>query len=268
MPALGCLSHKSLICRKRDGDHWGDDRSPFEKRGQRRRAGRHDRDLGRPHPARGRRHHARAAAGREDHRRPRQVGDPRARRLARALLPVRQSLHAAGRGGLQCGRPLRRRGRAQQGTARRDVQGLARERRHQRRRHRRAVLELRHARPRRRLPRRAARRRRGTADLDDRPAAARPRRSPDREDHVRRRGARTGRARARAQSRLHQGLVHPPGGRRSRGAGSDREGGRRRRARGGQASRGARDRAGGGESGVAGRRRLPGARRVRCAGGR
>ena len=103
------------------------------------------RDRRRQDPDRGRRHHARAAPGREGHRRPRQVGRAGAHRLARALLPVRQSVHAPGRGGFQRRRAVCRRGQAQQGAPARHLQGLARERRHRRRGHRRAVLEFRRA---------------------------------------------------------------------------------------------------------------------------
>src|SRR5581483_7477676 len=73
--------------------------------------------------------------------------------------------------------------------------------------------------------RRAARRRRRTARFDDRRSAARPDRSADHQGNDAGGGACAGAARARLQARLHQGLVYPPAGRRSRGAGSDRESG-------------------------------------------
>ena len=148
------------------GHQWRD-ADPSGARGRRGRRGDGDaRDRWRQDPARGRRHHARAAPGREGHRRPRQVGRAGAHRLARAFLPVGQSVHAPGRGGFQRRRALCRRGQAQQGAPARHLQGLARERRHRRRGHRRAVLEFRRAGLSRRRPKtRRAWRLRGPSSL-------------------------------------------------------------------------------------------------------
>ena len=88
---------------------------------------------------------------------------------------------------------------AQQGAAAGDIQGLARERRHERRRHRRPFWNFDVRDAARTNGRGAARRDGRPADLDGRPSAARPRRSADHQDrHRPRRRASWSRAKSRA----------------------------------------------------------------------
>ena len=201
-------------------------------------------------------------------RRQRQMGRSRTDRFARPLLPIGQSLHASRCGRLQRLDALCEGSRAQQGSPSRHVQGLARERRHQRRRYRRAVLEFPDARRGGEESRGAPRCGRRPAHFHGRSREARSRRSSHHQDHLGRRGACAGPARAGTQARFHQGLVHPPERRRSRRAGGDRQGGRRCGPRGRSAPCRARDRAHRGQGLAQSRRGFSGALGRGRAGGR
>ena len=127
----------------------GDDRAGrsygLRRRRALRRERRYDRAAGRPHRRRRPIYQRHDSQRRAAHRTPRQVRASRPHRLARSLLPVGRTVHAAGHDRSAIGAAVHRRARVDRRASRRHVRALPARRDHLGKRRRRTFLELRRA---------------------------------------------------------------------------------------------------------------------------